>query len=558
MKKHPLLLLVIGLCTIAAISLSALRPLEARGPVGTVAPLSAEFLRFHDGDSRGSSPVESQSQGWRPSPLDLSHVTAPMEPFMKNAEALPSRYDLRELGAVTAVRDQNPYGTCWAFGALASLESTFKKAGQGTFDFSEWHLAYFRSVDESPPLPAFTQGEAEFGVDPIFDQGGNPWMAAALMARGTGPVAEADRPYQNVTSWPEDSRPLTTDSSAKWLNHVHFLTNEGLFSGEEIVKRSLINRGAVHIRVLWPGYLDESQIYNPETFAFYNPERSGGGHVVTIVGWDDSFPAASFVTNPGQNGAWLVKNSWGTAWGDGGYFWLSYADPTISQSVVFTGRDRSDFSRVYQHDPLGWIGGYGYSSETAWFANVFTASGLDDDTEALKAVSFYAGQSGATFRIEVYTGTTAGSPRSGTLAAMTESTLSTAGYHTVDLPEVPLVRGERFSVVVRLTTPGYPYPIPIEQPIDGYSQKATALAGESYISSQGSSWTDMTANLANTNVCVKAFTGPMTSEPVDPDVPVGPDDPTPPSSGGGGGCTAGPSGLASLLLALPLFILKRR
>ncbi len=522
-----------------------------------LAPINPEFLKYREeaaDPALKTAAAEGRPLGYRPSPLDLSHVRAPEPDFLETAAALPSRYDLRELGAVTAVRDQNPYGTCWAFAALASLESTFKKAGQGTFDFSEWHLAYFAYVDESASLPAFTQRAVEYGDDPIFDQGGDVSQATALLARWTGAVDEAARPYQNVTPWPPESTPQASDAVSKHLEQVHLLKIGNDFDAPSI-KRAVMTYGAVAFRMEW-----RNSFFSVENAAYYAPEGTPrGGHIVTLVGWDDSFPAERFAVNPGQNGAWLVKNSWGTAFGNEGYFWLSYADVTLGYPAVFVGADKTNYSRVYQYDPLGWIGGYGYSSETAWFANVFTASGLDDETEALKAVSFYAGQAGASYRIEVYTGTTAGSPRSGTLSAMTESTLSTAGYHTVDLPELPLVRGERFSVVVRLTTPGYPYPIPIEQPIDGYSQKATALAGESYISSQGSSWTDMTANLANTNVCVKAFTGPMTSEPVDPDVPVGPDDPTPPSSGGGGGCDLGTGGLtALLLLAAPLTLILRR
>ena len=52
-----------------------------------------------------------------------------------------------------------------------------------------------------------------------------------------------------------------------------------------------------------------------------------GGHTVTIVGWDDNFTASKGIFN--IKGAWLCKNSWGAQWGDNGYFWLPYTDPTI-------------------------------------------------------------------------------------------------------------------------------------------------------------------------------------------------------------------------------------
>ena len=70
---------------------------------------------------------------------------------------------------------------------------------------------------------------------------------------------------------------------------------------------------------------------------------------------------------------------------------------------------------------------------------------------------------------------------------------------------VPLSPAERFSVVVRLTTPGYLFPVPVEMPVEGSSDKATAGAGQSFVSFDGASWSDMTTRSPNTNVCLKAF-----------------------------------------------------
>jgi hypothetical protein len=91
------------------------------------------------------------------------------------------------------------------------------------------------------------------------------------------------------------------------------------------------------------------------------------------------------------------------------------------------------------------------------------------------------------------------------------------GYHTVLLDSaVPLRTGQKFSVVVRLTTPGYDYPIPLEYPHPGYSSQARANPGESYASGNGIYWDDVTKEFPNTNVCLKAFTGNAFS-----DVPIG-------------------------------------
>jgi hypothetical protein len=62
-----------------------------------------------------------------------------------------------------------------------------------------------------------------------------------------------------------------------------------------------------------------------------------------------------------------------------------------------------------------------------------------------------------------------------------------------------------------MTTPGYKFPIPVEEPIGGYSSAATANAGESYTGTDGTTWQDVTTSFPNTNVCIKAYAGPPTA-----------------------------------------------
>ena len=199
-----------------------------------------------------------------------------------------------------------------------------------------------------------------------------------------------------------------------------------------------------------------------------------------------------------------MRNSWGTHWGDGGYFYVSYYDSRIgyqgapaadqeANAVFCDAEPAGNFSGIYQYDPLGWTSSRGYPrSDTAWFANDFSAR----DSDQLAAVSFYAAEPGSTYT--VYTSTVAAP----TLTPAASGSFTEAGYHTVTLDSPQqLTTGGQFEVAVRLTTPGYDFPIPVETKIAGYSS-AAATSGESFMSANGRTWD----NLTDANVCLKAFT----------------------------------------------------
>jgi hypothetical protein len=73
---------------------------------------------------------------------------------------------------------------------------------------------------------------------------------------------------------------------------------------------------------------------------------------------------------------------------------------------------------------------------------------------------------------------------------------------------VVLASGSSFVVAVCQVTPAYGYPVPVEAPIPGYDSGATASPGQSFVSSDGTTWTDLTAipGYATSNVCLKAYT----------------------------------------------------
>jgi C1A family cysteine protease len=425
--------------------------------------------------------TEGQRLGWRPSPLDLSHLKeqakeqAGEQVLFQNRQplGLPVSYDLRSTGKLTPVKNQGSCGSCWSFATYGSLESNLLPTE--TQDLSENHL------------------KNTHGFDWDYCDGGNAYISAAYLARWSGPVDEADDPYN-----PSSGGSPAGLSPTKHIQEILIIPDRSSSSDNAKIKQAVMSYGAVYTSMYWGSY------YNSETYAYYFDGWSYSNHAVAIVGWDDDYSKTNFASTPAGNGAFIVRNSWGTAWGEDGYFYISYYDSNIgTENFVFRGAESTtNYSRIYQYDPLGWVTSLGYGSATAWFANIFTAAA----DEQLSAVGFYTASANSSFELYVYKNATPG-PTSGSLAGTVSGTIASAGYHTVSLGSlIFLPSGQDFSIVVKLTTPGYNYPIPIEYPMGNYSSLATANSGESYVSSDGTEWSDLTLSFSDSNVCLKAFT----------------------------------------------------
>jgi len=442
------------------------------------APVNPEFLKYQENLKilKVQGKTEEHSFGYIPSPLDLSYLKGQKIVPVKVKEyplvGYSSSYDLRQQNKVTSVKDQGSYGTCWAHATFASLES-YLMSGEN-WDFSENNLANLHGFD--------------FG----FNNGGNYYMSTAYLVRWSGPIKESDDPYPNPNNSP------TNLSPQKHVQEVLFLPGRSSPTDNDNIKWALTTYGAVGTYMYY-----DSTYYNSTNKTYYYNGSNGANHAVAIVGWDDNYDKNKFSSTPPGNGAFIVKNSWGTGWGDSGYFYVSYYDSNIgSGNAVFNNAEpATNYNLIYQYDPLGNTSGLGYRSDTAWFANIFTAT----RDSLLKAVGFYTASLNSSYEIYIYQNATSG-PISGMLSGSKMGAIAIPGYHTITLDSaISVPSGQKFSVVVKLTTPGYNWPIPIEYPISNYSSGATASSGQSYGSSDGSYWLDLTDIYSNTNVCIKAY-----------------------------------------------------
>ncbi len=523
------------------------------------APLNPLFVEWQkkNNETRTSAPengsndpMDSKSaDGYTPSPVNWSHLENEVYSVIDavNRQGTnPTSYDLRS--EMPAVRDQDPFGTCWTFSAMAAAESNLihEKAilTSDEADLSEWYLAYYGYNDESSELPSFTYPSSlEY-----YNAGGDDWRSAAILTRGTGFLEESSAAYPTSAA-----AAYTPDVQARKykLNNVLYLGNLGEREVRlkdariNTVKEAIMEYGAVSIGIYQGDFTATSGAY------FTGTAETSPNHAVTIVGWDDDYAVSNFTApsnTPSSAGAWIVRNSWGNTWGDSGYYYVSYEEGSLFDGVVYDTVAAPDKEKIYQYDPLGLCNFIDYNSaDPVYFANIFTAS----RNEKINSVSFYTSHANSTCTVKIYKDC-GSDPTGGTIVAEKSATVAAPGYNTIELDEeIDVVRNRNFSVVVsvslpepasssrnndalssRTTTLSYPG-IPIEYPINGYSEKADASADQSFISSDGIEWNDLTekSGYEKANVCIKAF---------------GTSDDT--GSSSSGGCSTGP--LMLMLLGL--------
>ncbi|MBR2732087.1 MAG: hypothetical protein IKD72_08920 [Clostridia bacterium] len=421
---------------------------------------------------------------------------------------LPAAYDARQAGVVTPVKSQGNTGCCWAFSAIAALESDAIAqglAGQNA-DFSEAHLAWFANrslvTDEADP----THGDGVSHENPYLS-GGNWAVSTAALARWSGINTEASYPFTGQNGYAEADR-YGSDSGLV-VQSVEQLNDT------TAIKQWILQHGAVTASFYYsPAYetLVQNQVNGqlvPYTSSYYCPDKQTTNHQVTIIGWDDTYSSTFYYDPaPTANGAWLVKDSWGTDNHTDGYLWISYQDAGLGDFYGMTVRPRATGDRNYTYN-----GAY-YTSVTTFdgdcrLANVFRAQ----SEELLQAAAFNTMIPDQQVTVEVYKLRNSDStPVRGTPLCTQTLTLANAGYHTVALPTVvALSAGDRFSVVVTYKAQAVPSlgstcaVVPLERNVDGGSVAYAAAAKTSYFYLNG--WREASAcGSGICNVYVQAIT----------------------------------------------------
>jgi C1A family cysteine protease len=501
-KGFLFLLLLISILSIIAVPAPP-SALSADGPERPqAAPLNPAFVEYLQRQQNALKAQQAAMQegtaftpepdyGYIPPTVDLSHIESLRKQSDSDVQAAgadmtvlpPAAFSWRApTNYVTSVKNQNPCGTCWAFGNTNVMESRVWISGlAANQDYSE------QALDCCTDL-CWTALAAD-----RCNNGGEDYKAQDTFIK-KGARLETCQPYNTGTINAQAC--LTCAPSYVTTNFVWVATTDTTTAARDAIKTAIQTYGPVTVSYYTTCsscglYSNSGDGYG---YKFYDTSVTGANHLVSIVGWNDAVPHPA----GGGTGAWLVKNSWGSAVLDSGYFWMCYGKANATDFGSLRGvKAYNSAEKLYYLDEAGWMGHYGWGDTSAWMANTFTAT----PAGRLTHVDFYTPGVSTQYDIRVYKSGVITSL--GTAAATQTGACGDApGYYSIRLnTPVALSNGQAFTVAVKMTTPGYNSPIPIEGVITGCNP--TIQIGRSYAKHlDGSAWADL--GTAGYNACLRA------------------------------------------------------
>lgn len=255
---------------------------------------------------------------------------------------LPSSFNLTDVIDIK-VENQNPYGTCYAYASLTSLETYLALNYNEYYDFSELHFA----------LSLYIQDGYYNSVLEALNDGGNFTHFFTYTQKNNSLVLEQDLSIANYSNTSSGRNKMVEDyislnnnfTPIAKVNDVisfpKYVGNKSLYPANELTSfRNSVKEHIMTYGSLTAGINSNTLSQNTINYRVTDENLLGDGstsainrsinHLISIVGWDDNYDANGEWEN---KGAYICLNSWGERFGDNGYFYVSYDDYFIEYSI---------------------------------------------------------------------------------------------------------------------------------------------------------------------------------------------------------------------------------
>ena len=473
-KLVALLLAAVLVCGLSPTAALAGNALSAEAPQGDILPVDPDPIPVDAAPNYGLIPVyhegtQAVTDAYLRGEGEKVNYFNQDEPVQE----LPSKYDSRDYGYITSVKDQNPYGSCWAHGALGSVEAYMIShdvpVGNGapatiSLNLSETHHCFFNYSKAYDAEGMLEGDDCQISGDTCLDLGGNGEMSSYTLMRWTGAADEST----NALAYSYAATVANSGLNKKYAyqyNVCHVQNTVWIpATNIDAVKQAVMAYGAGNISYYESG-LARTYICTIDTSSTSSSTHKFSNHAITLVGWDDTVAPSNFPigNRPNGPGAWICKNSWGTGYFDNGYCYISYEDTSVLEGYIYfyDAEPIDNYSHNYQYDGTCNVAcyGMGWDEQEDYYtgfangtqvANVFTAKGK----ELLRAVALCNWDEDLTYTVEIYKNPTQGDPTSGQLMTSQSGNLTFSGYYTIPLEEpVALEAGDTFSVVFTQSVP---------------------------------------------------------------------------------------------------------
>ena len=218
--------------------------------------------------------------------------------------ALPASFDWRgpQANGLPPIRNQGHCGSCWAFATIGALECNIRIKDNVTANLAEqWLISCNRSG---------------------WSCGGG-WVAYDYLQVGgrTDSFGGNGAPYDSEFPYAASDLPCNGPYPHHyWIQDWAYIGSSRSIPSVGEMKQAILTYGPIWVAV---SVDDAFHVYDSGIFT---GNSSGINHAVVLVGWND---------NGGTNGYWILRNSWGSSWGESGYMRIKYGCNMVGYGACY-------------------------------------------------------------------------------------------------------------------------------------------------------------------------------------------------------------------------------